>query len=187
MKKFLFSLSIVSSLFLASCEDEFADNNNNGNNNQETQDDGFWDVTCTQGYDSVEVTTCDSIWIQDSTQNQNNGTWDVVCDTNYTWDSLQNQVYTVDCQQVFVNGNSQGGYWDNECKTEYVLKYIETCDSVWVDTSNSDNNSGNDNSNNNNNNGNNANGNWTVECDTVYDQAQNSWMECDSIWVPAGS
>ena len=186
MKKILLSLTVLSTMFLASCEDEFDNENNNNNNGQENNDDGFWDVTCNQYYDSVAVQSCDSIWVQDSTQNQN-GTWEVVCDTILSWDSLQNQVYTVDCKQVFVqNNNANNGYWKTECKDTYYLQLVEECDSVWVDDSGS--NSGNNDSTNVNNgsNGNNANGNWKIECDTVYDQAQNYWIECDSTWVPAG-
>lgn len=182
MKKILFSLSLISSLFFASCEDEFADDKNNNNNNQETQEDGFWDVTCTQGYDSIEVTTCDSIWIQDSTQNQNNGTWEVVCDSILSWDSLQNPFYIIDCRQVFVSNNSNSGYWDYQCRTDLVLQYKESCDSVWVDDSGTNNENS---DNNNSNNGNNAGGNWSIECDTIYDQGLNYQVDCDSIWIPA--
>ena len=67
MKKILLSLTIISSLFLVSCEDEFAPENeeNFENNTSDTSDIrieyfGYWDYSCKTVYDSIEVLICDS-------------------------------------------------------------------------------------------------------------------------------
>ena len=67
MKKILLSLTIISSLFLVSCEDEFAPENeeNFENNTSDTSEFkieyfGYWEYSCKTVYDSIEVLICDS-------------------------------------------------------------------------------------------------------------------------------
>lgn len=160
MKRILVSLSIVSSLFLISCEDEFADYNLNEQNNDVTQNDGYFDITCIQYYDSVLVSMCDSIWVQDSSN------FETICETICSLDSNQYQVIMQNCYDLYKPGS-----WEYSCKEKYKLKIVQECDSVWVD--NSDKNQYN-------------NGNWKIECDTVYQgPTLNYEFSCDSVWIPA--
>lgn len=108
------------------------------------------------------------------------GNYEYVCDTIITYDSLQNEIYDVECDQVWVNGSSQGGYYTTDCYTTYEVKLVEECDSVWVDDNATDSTQ------NNNGNNNGSQGYWDYQCDSVYNQSPNGsfWTEaCDSVWV----
>lgn len=171
MKKLFLSLAFALPLVFVSCEDPIDDNSNDDNNNSDsTQTDGFWDVDCYQTYDSIPFTTCDSVWTADSS----NQIYELQCDTVLRYDSLQNSYWDVDCKQVLVSGNGQGGHYVVNCNTTYNVALTQVCDSTWipdvVDTTSNGNTGGNQ-------------GYWDYQCDSVNLQG-NSWsVECDSVWV----
>lgn len=172
MKKLFIALSFSLPLLFVACEPQEETTDKKSNN------DGFWDVECTSVYDSIPTTTCDSVWVNDTT----NGTWEVQCDSVLTYDSLQNSYYSVDCKQVWVSGNTQGGHYEStNCVTTYDVKLVETCDSTWIpDNSNQADSTQIDSSGYNNNNNNN--GSWKWQCDSVY-QGNNFSVQCDSVLV----
>jgi len=166
MKKLFLSLSIVSSLFLVSCEDEFAINECNKQNIQEktenTTEQGYWEVSCDQRYEVVQEERCDSIWTTDSSNIQ-------VCDSVLVcFDSLQNPIYDLKCQYE--------GYWEVFCYSAPTKKLVEVCDSVWVeqventDSTEVDNGHGNNQ------------GNGEEKCDTSI-TSNEIYITNDSVWV----
>ena len=178
MKKILLSLTVISSLFLVSCEDEFApessDNNENITNqandsNQTTN--GYWEYNCTTVYDSVEVISCDS-----SIMNFNSGVQVIrqVCDSILMWDSLQIPYYRLDCR-IICEFDSSIVVDPVHCVTTYKVVETEVCDSVWVEDTSGNNGSDNDSTI--------IVGNWHLECDSTLNPNQQWVFNCDSIWV----
>jgi hypothetical protein len=122
MKKILLSLTIISSLFLVSCEDEFAPENeenfeNETNDSIEITDSdyGYWDYTCKTVYDSIAVINCDSsiIYYNSNMQSNNQGN-----DSVGIWAGNDSNI--VICQPF-------------PCVTTYEIIQKEICDSVWVE------------------------------------------------------
>tara|TARA_B110000114_G_C14901037_1_gene320735 strand:- start:217 stop:657 length:441 start_codon:yes stop_codon:yes gene_type:complete len=112
MKKILLSLTVISSLFLVSCEDEFAPENeenfeNETNDSTEITDSnyyGYWDYTCKTVYDSIAVLTCDS---------SKQGT-----DTVGSGGEIDTIIFCFPLVQ---------------CYTTYEVVQKEVCDSVWIE------------------------------------------------------
>lgn len=170
MKKIFLSLAFVLPLTFISCEDPIDDDSNDDNNNDSTQVDGFWDVECYTDYDSVAVTSCDSVWIADSSVS----IYELQCDSVLAYDSVQNSYWDVKCEQVLVNSNGQGGHYTLDCKTTYDVVLVQKCDSTWVEDEA-------DSSSNGNNNGNQ--GYWDLQCDSVMQNGTWYSSACDSVWV----
>ncbi len=107
MKKLFLSLSIVSSLFLVSCEDEFATNENNQTNENVHEEcsnsgsQGYWDVTCDQRYEVVYVESCDTVWVSE----KNRGNYELDCQR-----VPQQQLVEV-CDSVWIETDSTWVIW----------------------------------------------------------------------------
>lgn len=165
MKKLFLSLAFVLPLTFISCEEPVDDDSNNDGS---TQNDGFWDVDCYQTYDSIATTSCDSIWVNDSS----NATYQLQCDSVLVYDSIQNPYWDVDCKQVLVS--VQGGHYVQDCKTTYSAVLVEVCDSTWVEDQTDSTNSGNNGANQ---------GYWDYQCDSTFQQGTYWEVKCDSVWV----
>lgn len=177
MKKLFLSLSIVSSLFFVSCEDEFSQSSDNNQKNQNGQEEsnnsgnqGYWDITCDQRYEVVYVESCDSVWVSD------NETKLTVCDSiivGYTPNQVP--IWGTDCDLIDKK-NTNNGYYEVICQSVPQEQLVEVCDSVWIEQSDNTDSieveTGN---------GNNQ-GNLGQECDTVI-TPDGKFLSCDSVWL----